>query len=129
MNTIVNEQNFLLYAAQHYDSVFPDTLEFYEDLKRIIYIKRLFNIYLERGEMKERLILNHFIVLFNMWDNHLQPMLFLKLEGYEGLLKTFLVFLNRMPDKIKVEDREVLSKDIQIDKKVLDILNQKLVSD
>lgn len=124
MNTLLNDSNFLLYAASHYDSVFPDDQEFHDDLKRIIYLKRLFNIYQVKGELKERLILNHFIVLFNMWDRYLLPMLFLKLEGYEVILKTFLVFLNRMPEKICLDGRTVISCDIDIDKELLDKLKQ-----
>ena len=72
----VDEFNFLLYAAKHYDN--PqcyDTVEFYDDLKRIKYIKRLINRYIEEGDLKERLILNHIIILNNVfgplgsWNN------------------------------------------------------------
>ena len=62
----LDEFNFLLYAAKHYDN--PqcyDTVEFYDDLKRFKYIKRLLNRYVEEGDLKERLILNHIIVLNN----------------------------------------------------------------
>lgn len=93
----VTDSNFLIYAAHYYDSPFPNTEEFQEDLKRIVYIKRLFNAYLERGELKERLILNHLIILYNMFGDHATPMLFLKLKGYESLLKTFIAYINRLP--------------------------------
>lgn len=96
----LTEANFVLYAAQHYDSPFPDDIEFQEDLKRIIYIKRLFNAYQEGSPLKERLILNHLIVVYNMFGEHATPMLFFKLQGHEILLKTFLSFINRMPAKI-----------------------------
>ena len=63
----LDESNFLLYAAKHYDN--PqcfDTVEFYEDLNRFKYLKRLFNKYRDGGELKERLILNHVMVLYNL---------------------------------------------------------------
>lgn len=125
MHVNLTEANFLLYAAQHYDSVFPDTVEFYEDLKRIVYIKRLFNMYTEKNELKHRLIINHLIVLYNVFGDHATPMLFLKLEGYEVLLKTFLVFINRMPEKIEsigIQNRSVYSQNIKVDPVVWDRL-------
>ena len=69
----LDESNFILYAAAHYDN--PqcyDTDEFYDDLKRFKYLKRLFNRYKETGELKERLILNHLIV-YIMFSVRLQP--------------------------------------------------------
>lgn len=126
MNT-VTDSNFLLYAAHFYDSPFPNTEEFQEDLKRIVYIKRLFNSYNERGEMKERLILNHLIVLYNMFGDHATPMLFLKLKGYESLLKTFLSFINRMPPTVTgVENLVIHAALIPINKSVWEILNKRV---
>ena len=99
----LDESNFLLYAAKHYDN--PqcfDTIEFYEDLKRFKYIKRLFNRYLEDGDMKERLVLNHIVVLFNLFG--VKPatrMLFLKCRGQEQLLVPFLIALNNLPEKVE----------------------------
>ena len=64
----LDDSNFLLYAASNYDN--PqcyDTDEFYDDLKRFKYLKRLFNRYKETGELKERLILNHLIVIYNVF--------------------------------------------------------------
>lgn len=124
MKTVLTEANFLVYAAQHYDNVFSDTLEFYEDLKRIVYIKRLFNIYLERGELKERLILNHLIILYNMFGNHATSMLFLKLQGYESLLKTFLCFINRMPDIVPDISTEVKNSSIPLNTEVWKVLKK-----
>lgn len=120
----LDESNFLLYAAKHYDN--PqcfDTIEFYEDLKRFKYIKRLFNRYIEEGDLKERLILNHIIVLFNLFG--VQPatrMLFLKCRGYEHLLKPFLVFLNNLPERVEhigVENRTVITSDISMDDNIV----------
>lgn len=97
----IDDNNFLLFAAKHYDNAqCHDTMEFYDDLKRFKYIKRLFIKYQESGELRERLILNHIIVLYNMFGNEATRMLFFKLDGYYTYLKPFLVLLNRMPEKI-----------------------------
>ena len=99
MNEKLDETNFLLYAARHYEN--PqcyDTIEFYDDLKRVKYIRRLFNIYQESGELKERLILNHIIILYNVFGViPATRMLFFKLYEHKEQLKPFLVFLNFMP--------------------------------
>lgn len=101
-NDQLDETNFLLYAAKHYDnpSCF-DTLEFYEDLNRFKYIKRLFSRYEESGELKERLILNHIIILYNLFGVPATTrMLFFKLKGYYHYLVPFLVLINYLPDKV-----------------------------
>lgn len=118
MSTPITNSNFIHYAAVHYDSPFPDPTEFQEDLKRIVYIKRLFNLYQEKTELRERLILNHLIVLTNVFGQYALPMLFLKLEGHEVVLKTFLCYLNRMPikiDGIGDDNRTINSQDIPLD--------------
>ena len=125
----VDEFNFLLYAAKHYDN--PqcyDTIEFYDDLKRFKYIKRLLNRYVEEGDLKERLILNHIIVLNNVFGP--QPtvkMLFLKCKGMEQYLKSFLVFLNLLPEKVEsigIENRSINTSDIPLDEKILEELRK-----
>ena len=69
MMDVLNEDNFLLYAAKHYDNPqCSSTEEFYDDLKKFKYIKRLFNKYAETGELKERLILNHIRVVTNVFS-------------------------------------------------------------
>jgi hypothetical protein len=123
----LDETNFLLYAAKHYDnpSCF-DTLEFYEDLNRFKYLKRLFSRYEETEELKERLILNHIIVIYNLFG--VEPatrMLFFKLKGYYNYLKPFLVFLNYCPDKvygIGLENRTIVTSDILMDPVIVKIL-------
>jgi len=95
----LNEDNFLVYAIKHYynpGSMGMSDLE--EDLKRIKYIKRLLNRYKKSGEASERLILNHLVVLYNVFDEAATDMLFYKLEEeYWPELKTYLVYLHRMP--------------------------------
>jgi hypothetical protein len=125
----VDEFNFLLYAAKHYDN--PqcyDTIEFYDDLKRIKYIKRLINRYIEEGDLKERLILNHIIILNNVFGPQATvKMLFLKCKGLESQLKSFLMFLNVLPDKVEnigVENRTINTKEISHDEKILEELRK-----
>jgi len=95
----LNEDNFLVYAIKHYynpGSMGMSDLE--EDLKRIKYVKRLLNRYKKSGEASERLILNHLVVLYNVFDEAATDMLFYKLEEeYWPELKTYLVYLHRMP--------------------------------
>lgn len=125
----LDEANFFLYAAKHYENPYCyDTLEFYDDLNRFKYLKRLFSRYEETGELKERLILNHIIVLYNIFG--VEPttrMLFLKLRGSYPALKPFLVFLNYMPDvvrRIGIEGKDIISSDIVMDEKIVDTLRQ-----
>lgn len=92
----VTKANFLVYAAQHYTN--PkciDEEEFFEDLKRFKYLKRLFNKYAQTGELAERLVLNHLIVIFNVFGIEAGiEMLGVKIEySHWGSLKPFLVFL------------------------------------
>ena len=115
----LDESNFLLYAAKHYDN--PqcyDTIEFYDDMKRFKYIKRLLNRYLDENDLKERLILNHIIVLYNVFGAEATiRMLFLRCKGMEVLLKPFLVFLNLLPDKIEnigIENKTIYTNTIDI---------------
>lgn len=123
----LDETNFLLYCAKYYDN--PqcfDTQEFYDDLSRIKYIKRLLNKYIETGELKERLILNHIVVLCNVFGPvHASRILFFKLKNLDSYLKPFLEFLGHMPDKVSnigFIPYEVNSKEIVSDTFIEDAL-------
>lgn len=96
--------NFLLYAAQNYNNPSCISLrEFEGDLKRFKYIKRLLKRYKKTGLMSERLVLNHLILLHNVFNESLLNMLFLKFdEEYWPQIKTFLVFLNYLPDNFQI---------------------------
>ena len=106
----LNESNYLLFAIKFYDNPQAVTKDDFEsDLKRIRYIKRLLKRYKNSGELKVHLILNHLIVLFNVFNDATVPLLFYNLE--EELwpsIKSFLVFLNRIPEypKTLVDDIE-----------------------
>lgn len=99
MNEPLSEVNFLLYAAKNYDnpSCF-DTLEFYEDLNRFKYIKKLFVRFQETGELKERLIINHLTIIYNVFGAEAATrMLFVKLENHLEYLKPFLDLMGYLP--------------------------------
>ena len=100
---MLTEDNFLTYAMHHYDNSQCYSLEeFNDDLKRFLYLKKLFNRYKNEGDLKENLILNHLIVIYNIFGEHATNMLYFKIEKeYWEILTTFLVFLNRMPEEVK----------------------------
>jgi len=114
----LNDDNFLLYAMKCYDSPNAIMSEFEEDLKRIKYVKRLIKRYRATGELKERLILNHLIILSNVFGTRNSVrMLFYKVdkEDYD-ILKTFLLFLNYMPDIVSgIKGKNIHRSDISVD--------------
>lgn len=116
--TDLNEETFIMYAIKCYDNPHCVMSEFEEDLKRIKYIKRLIKRYRTTGELKERLILNHMIVLSNVFGTEATVrMLFYKFdkEDYE-ILKTFLLFLNYMPKIVPgIAGTNIISADISVD--------------
>ena len=115
----LNDDNFLMYAMKEYNDIqCTDIEEFYDDLKKIKYIKRLFNIYKNTGQLKERLILNHLIVFYNVFPVQSGTrILFYKIEkDFWPMLKTFLIFLDRMPETIdSIRGETIRSTDIQLD--------------
>jgi len=96
----LNEENFILFAIKHYENPQAVTKEdFDKDLNHFRYIKRLLKRYNASGELKLHLLINHFIILYNIFGNATTPMLFFKLEKELWVyIKTFVVFLNRLPD-------------------------------
>lgn len=119
---MLDDTSFILTAMKFYDNSQILTIkEFSEDLKKFMYLKKLFNRYLEHGELKERLILNHIIVLHNLFGIATTELLFYKTDKeHWNLLGTFLIFLDRMPESVPEFNLE--RNDIDIDRFVLDIL-------
>lgn len=117
----LSEQTFLMYAAKYYDNPqCMDIEEFYDDLKRFAYIKRLFGKFKDTGELKERLILNHLTVLFNIFGVNAVELLFFKLdEDHYRYLKPFLILLNYMPESIKLNSEVLKSSDIPMDHQIV----------
>jgi len=123
----LDETNFLLYAAKHYDNPHCyDTLEFYDDLNRFKYLKRLFNRYVEEKDLRERLVINHLIIIYNVFGVEAATrLLFLKLDGYYHILKPFLVLMNYMPDvihNIGYQGKDIYSSDIEMDPHIVKVL-------
>lgn len=112
----LTQDTFLLYAAQHYNNTSCVSLrEFESDLKRFKYIKRLLKRYKKNQMLSERLILNHLILLHNVFADALIPMVFLKFEPeYWSEMKTFLVFLNYLPEHYQIT-KSVNETDVPLD--------------
>ena len=122
-NELTNE-NYLMYALLHYDNPHcVDIKEYFEDVRKLKYIKRLFNRYKEDGVIKERLILNLLISFYNVFENAAATrLLFFRVgKEYYPLLKTFLVYLNRMPEQV---NDNLYSTDISMDKNVIETLRK-----
>ena len=118
----LTDGNYMMYALLHYDNPHCiDITEFFEDVKRLHYIRRLFKRYNGDGVMKERLIINHLIVFYNVFEvKAATRILFFKVEKeYHPVLKTFLVFLNKMPYDM---DHKLTSDNIDLDEKLVEIL-------
>jgi len=123
----LNEDNFILYAAKYYENInCSDTKEFLEDLERIIYIKKIFNKYKKTGQIQHRLILNHLIVLYNVFNKDgLNRILFLRLDKYHSILKPFLLFLNTLPEVVlNINNNNIYTNDIIMDEGIIKILRQ-----
>jgi hypothetical protein len=123
----LSDDNFMIYAMKAYDKPNCILSEFEEDLNRIKYVKRLIKRYKTTGELKERLILNHIIILSNVFG--VEPsvrMLFFKLDKADyDVLKTFLLFLNFMPRHVNgINGNHYNSADIRVDVYVGNILRK-----
>ncbi len=96
----LNEETFLLFAIKHYEN--PQAVtedDFHKDLNHFKYIKRLLKRYKNTGQLKTHLLINHFIILYNIFGDATTPMLFYKIEEQLwSSMKTFIIFLNRLPD-------------------------------
>ena len=123
----LTESNFQLFAMKYYVNPHcTDMLEFHDDLKRIRYIKRLFKKYKESGEMKEQLIINHLMVLYNTFEPRaMTRMLMMKLDEYLDCLKPFLILLNFWTTDIgRVKGRTIVDSEISLDQNLVQILRQ-----
>ena len=119
--TELNEDNFLLFAIKNYENPQAVTKDdFDKDLNHFKYIKRLLKRYKNTGELKTHLLLNHFIILYNIFGEAATPMLFFKIEKeLWSTMKTFVIFLNRFPQYPKSNFH-----DVPVDLECLKQLNQ-----
>ena len=125
----LNEKNFLLYAMKEYNNPqCTEVEEFNDDLKKIKYIKRLLNQYVSEGVLKERLLLNHIIVFYNVFPPAAATrILFFKIEErFWSILKPFLFYLKLMPeDRIEsIMGKEIRTNEILMDQGVIDSLRK-----
>lgn len=123
----LNNENYILYAVKAYDRPNIVKSEFKEDMKRFNYLKRLFRRYKKYDELREQLVLNHLIVLYNVFGIEAAPrLLFFKMskEDYP-ILKTYLLFLSCMPERIRgINGQDILSSDISVDMNVAQALRE-----
>lgn len=96
----LNENNYIMFAIKHYENPQAVTQEdFYEDLKRFKWIKRLLKRYKTTGTLKSHLLLNHFIILYNVFGEATTPLLFFKIDrDLWPVIKSFVVYLGRLPE-------------------------------
>ena len=120
----LNDNNFLLFAMNHYDNPQCHSLEeFDEDLKKFLYLKKLITRYRKDNDLKERLILNHIIVLYNVFGQNATRMLFYKIDkDYWDVLVTFLYFLGHMPESLP--EYNLILSDIKLDEKIIAVLRK-----
>lgn len=115
----------MLYLAKAYDKPNCILSEFKDDMKRFNYLKRLFRRYRKMGELRERLVLNHLVVIYNVFGPEVATRaLFFKVskEDY-SVLKTYLVFLSYMPERVRaIKGHDIISSDIPIDMQIADSL-------
>ena len=124
----LNDKNVEMYMMKSYDNPQCMSLEeYHDDMKRIKYLKRLFNRYENTGDLKERLILNHIVVLYNVFGvTPATRILFFKIDfRLWAVLKTFLLFLGYMPDRIcSIRGKDILSSDISVNFDVANFLRE-----
>ena len=124
----LTNDNILLYAAKAYDKPNCIMSEFKEDMKRFNYLKRLFKSYRKVGELREQLVLNHLVVICNVFGPEVATrILFFKMakDDYSAL-KTYLLFLSCMPERVKgIKGHDIISSEIPVDMTIADILRTK----
>jgi hypothetical protein len=120
-------ENEIFYAIKAYDKINYIKSEFSEDFKTFRYIKRLLQRYRTTGELRENLILNHINIMYNAFGVEAGTrLLFLKIDEQDyPSLKTFLVFLNTMPNIVKgINGKDIYSSEYPIDMYIADILRR-----
>ena len=123
----LNDENFMIYAMKCYSAPNCIMSEFESDIKRTKYLKRLFRRYKITKTLKERLILNHIILLNNVFGPEpTARILFYRIDERDyDILKTFLIYLGIMPDSIKgVNGKNIQSAEIPVDLNIAEILRQ-----
>jgi hypothetical protein len=112
----LTKDNWILFAFKNYENPSSVTYQdFEEDLNKFKYIKRLFKRFEVTGELKTHLILNHIILLYNVFDDAATPLLLFKTEvTYWPILKAFLLFLNRLPPSLNYDVDQQCLKELNL---------------
>jgi hypothetical protein len=124
----LTNDNILIYAVKAYDKPNCIMSEFKEDMKRFNYLKRLFKRYRKIGELREQLVLNHLVVICNVFGPEVATrLLFFKMSKDDySALKTYLLFLSCMPERVKgIKGQDLISSEIPVDMTIADILRTK----
>jgi hypothetical protein len=123
----LTSENFLLYAVKAYDKPNCIMSEFKEDMKRFNYLKRLFRRYRKMDDLRERLVINHLVVVYNVFGVEVATrMLFYKMSKDDySALKTYLLFLNYMPAVVHgIKGQDIISSEIPVDMKIAEVLRE-----
>jgi hypothetical protein len=123
----LNEENFMIYAMKCYEAPHCVMSEFEGDIKRTKYLKRLFRRYKVTKILKERLILNHIILLNNVFGPDVTArILFYRIDDRDyDILKTFLLYLNIMPSIVRgIKGNTIHTDDIPVDMNIAEILRK-----
>ena len=121
----LDSENIMMYAVKAYDKPNCIMSEFSEDMKRFNYLKRLFRRYRKHDELRERLVLNHLVVLNNVFGPEVMTrLLFFEMsESDYSQLKTYLLFLSCMPEVVRgIKGKDILSSDIEVDMGIANVL-------
>lgn len=121
----LTNDNVVMYAIKAYDKPNCIMSEFHDDMKRFNYLKRLFQRYRKYDELREQLVLNHLVVIYNVFGPEVATrLLFFKMSKDDySVLKTYLLFLSYMPERIRgIKGHDILSSDIPVDMKIANAL-------
>ena len=121
----LDSENIMMYAVKAYDKPNCIMSEFSEDMKRFNYLKRLFRRYRKHNELRERLVLNHLVVLNNVFGPEVMTrLLFYEMaESDYPQLKTYLLFLSCMPEVVRgIKNKDIRSSDIEVDMEIANVL-------
>jgi len=124
----LTNDNIMIFAMKAYDKPNCIMSEFKEDMKRFNYLKRLFKRYRKLGELREQLVLNHLVVLYNVFGPEVATrLLFFQMSKDDySALKTYLLFLSCMPEKVKgIKGHDIISSEISVDMTIAEILRSK----
>jgi hypothetical protein len=123
----LNEDNFMMYAMKCYAAPNCIMSEFEGDIKRTKYLKRLFRRYKITKTLKERLIINHIILLNNVFGPEVTArILFYRIDERDfDILKTFLLYLNILPEVVRgIRGKSIHTTEIPVDMNIAEILRQ-----